>query len=180
MSVINKWKETSRKTVFNTKRYPIESVDFLRLDNQPWNEVFIRREPDAVGIFAVTEDQKVIVIRHFRPGPEKIITELPAGDVENEKPMTSARNELLEETGFLGNDVCLVGTSYRDAYSTGKFLSVVITGCTFEGIPQSHQKHSGLREVSLIEISAFKDILFTQKMTNAEAGFRGLHYLKLL
>jgi len=180
-SQAEEWKKVSSKIVFGAKRYDIVSTDFLRPGDQEWKDVCIKKEPDCVGILAITLDQKIVMVRHFRPGPGKILLELPAGDVDKgEDPLLAATRELYEETGFYSEDVVLTGSSYRDAYSTGTFFSVIIKNCIFEGIPGSHKALPGLREIITVSIEEFREILENERMTNSEAGFRGLKYLDLL
>src|SRR5437868_5276351 len=59
-----------------------------------------------VGIVAVTDDGKLILVEQFRPPVNTAVIELPAGlagDVagaDDEPLAAAARRELLEETGF--------------------------------------------------------------------------------
>jgi ADP-ribose pyrophosphatase len=59
----------------------------------------------VMGAFAVmvaeTEDGRFIVLRQYRHGPRATVYSLPAGQLEaGEDPLTAARRELLEETGY--------------------------------------------------------------------------------
>jgi ADP-ribose pyrophosphatase len=54
----------------------------------------------AVAIVALTDDNQVRLVRQWRAGAEKFVTEIPAGGLElNENPDEAARRELAEETG---------------------------------------------------------------------------------
>jgi ADP-ribose pyrophosphatase len=63
------------------------------------------RQP-AVGIVAITDDDRVVLVEQFRPPVGESVIELPAGltgDVagkEHESLVESAQRELLEETGY--------------------------------------------------------------------------------
>lgn len=81
-------------------------------------------------ILALTEDNKVIISRQFRPGPEKILDELPGGviNLESETPEAGAARELEEETGYTGKLEFLT-EYYVDAYVTGRRFAFVATNC---------------------------------------------------
>src|SRR4051812_22417920 len=71
-----------------------------------WEFVERKKVSGIVGIVAVTDDGKLILVEQFRPPVNKRVIEIPAGlagDVagrEEESLETAARRELLEETGY--------------------------------------------------------------------------------
>jgi 8-oxo-dGDP phosphatase len=56
--------------------------------------------PGAVGIVALDDDDRVVMVRQYRHAVGEHLWELPAGlrDVDGEPPVDSARRELAEET----------------------------------------------------------------------------------
>ncbi|HEU5421634.1 MAG TPA: NUDIX hydrolase [Streptosporangiaceae bacterium] len=62
--------------------------------------------PGAVGIVALDEHGRVLLIRQYRHPPGAQLWEIPAGlrDVSGEPLEITARRELLEETGYLAAD----------------------------------------------------------------------------
>jgi ADP-ribose pyrophosphatase len=72
--------------------------------------------PDVAVIFAVTNDDHVIVERSYRHGPRRVTLSLPAGHVESgEEPLAAAQRELLEETGYVAEEWTLLGGFTRDS-----------------------------------------------------------------
>jgi ADP-ribose pyrophosphatase len=70
---------------------------------------------DYVAIFAATRDGAFPLVRQFRPAVERITLELPSGHVdEGEIPEQAALRELREETGFLVENMVLVGNLSPD------------------------------------------------------------------
>ncbi|HWG64217.1 MAG TPA: NUDIX hydrolase [Streptosporangiaceae bacterium] len=58
--------------------------------------------PGAVGIVALDEEQRILMIRQYRHPVASMLWELPAGlcDVPGEPARATAERELLEETGY--------------------------------------------------------------------------------
>ncbi|MDR0397984.1 MAG: NUDIX hydrolase [Candidatus Nomurabacteria bacterium] len=73
----------------------------------------------AVGIVAVTEDGMAVVAEQYRPGPDELLQEIPAGMVdEGEDLKVAALRELKEETGYEGDPAKTIylGPYWRDPY----------------------------------------------------------------
>jgi 8-oxo-dGTP pyrophosphatase MutT (NUDIX family) len=66
-------------------------------------DYWISEYPPWVNVVAVTPDDRLVLVRQYRPGIGAVHWEIPAGVAEpNEDPERAARRELLEETGFGG------------------------------------------------------------------------------
>lgn len=138
----------------------------------------IKQEDPAVCILAITTDNKIVLAKQFRPGPEKILFEMPGGVIEKEeKPKQAAKRELLEETGFIG-DLKFVGTCLDCAYSTMIRYVFVATNCN----KIQEQKLDSAEFIDIIEISLddFRNHLRTGELTDVECGYLGLDFLGLL
>ncbi len=75
-----------------------------------WEYATRNTQRPAVGIVAITDDQRVILVEQFRPPVGRAVVELPAGLVgdiagaENETLLEAAKRELWEETGYAATE----------------------------------------------------------------------------
>lgn len=83
-----------------------------------WEFATRNTERPAVGIVAITDDGKVVLVEQFRPPINRSVIELPAGLVgdvrgaETESLQTAAERELLEETGYRADRWTELGRGY--------------------------------------------------------------------
>jgi ADP-ribose pyrophosphatase len=133
----------------------------------------------AVCVLALTTDNKVITVKIYRPGPDKVLTELPGGFLdEGYTPEEAIKKELLEETGYSGK-FKLLGTTYEDAYSTMFRYHFIAQDCEKTKEPTPEDDEGGI-ETSLMTIEEFKKHLKTGDLTDPETGYMGLVELGLL
>lgn len=137
----------------------------------------ILNRPVAAAV-ALTSDHQVIVCRQFRPGPEKVLLELPAGVVdEGETPAQTMGRELLEETGYTG-ELDYVGPQYRDAYATIVLHTFVAKNC--QKIAEPKNETDEFIEVVLLSVPEFRAHIRTGQLTDVGPAYTALDYLNLL
>ncbi len=98
----------------------------------PWFELIAKRPSgqtaphysigtcDYVSIFAVTAEGAFPLVRQFRPAVEESTLELPSGHVDKgDTPGEAARKELLEETGYVADEMILVAKLAPDTGRLG-------------------------------------------------------------
>ncbi len=73
--------------------------EFYVLESDPW-----------VNVIPITPSHQVVLIRQYRHGTREVTLEIPGGLVEKtDTPEQAALRELKEETGYQGDDICLIG-----------------------------------------------------------------------
>ena len=82
------------------------------------------RHPGAALIVPFLTDGKIVMLKQLRPVIGKYIYELPAGTLDKgESPLSCARREIVEETGYAAKRFKLIGSIYPvPGYSTEKIF----------------------------------------------------------
>lgn len=141
-------------------------------------EYDLKDEGTTVNILALTPENKVILVNVFRPGPEKVLKELPAGFVnKDEEPLKAAKRELLEETGYSG-DFELVGQTLDDGYSNCVRNCFVARNCKKVQEPQWEEDEEC--EIVEMDLKDFRNHLRSGQLTDIEIGYLALDHLNLL
>jgi len=112
------WKALKRVVHAHSPYKKIEDVLF-ELPNGREATFSLSHIGKVVAVMALTRDNRVILARQYRPGPDRVLDELPGGSVdEGEDPETAAHRELLEETGYEAGKMIPLGRFLEGAYST--------------------------------------------------------------
>ena len=91
-------------------------VDTVEIPGQGYQKRELVEVGGAVGIVAITDDNKVVLVKQFRKPIEKPIFEIPAGKLEkNESPKECAERELKEETGYSAKNIKLIHKFFTSA-----------------------------------------------------------------
>ena len=84
----------------------------------------------TVALVAITEDGQVLLARQYRPGPGRVLLELPGGKVDDgEDVLAAASRELLEETGYSAGEMQLAGQTWLAAFAAHERYAVIAKGC---------------------------------------------------
>jgi ADP-ribose pyrophosphatase len=150
----------------------------FRLPNRTEDTFDIHDEGRSVSILALTADQHVLIAKQYRPGPEKVVLDLPCGMIEKgESPLIAAKRELLEETGYVG-ELREIGTCLESAYSTKVRHNFVATNCIRVSEPMLDATE--FIDVVQLGVPEFRTLLRSGELTVVETGYLGLDALGML
>ncbi len=112
--MIEDWAILKRERVADYKIFSVLKKQVRSPRTGDIREVQALQFADWVLILAVTPQQEVVMVRQYRHGTEQVHLELPGGlvDPDDTTPELSAQRELLEETGFKGSNIRLIGECY--------------------------------------------------------------------
>ena len=150
----------------------------FRLPDDREADFDVVQNPDTVAVVALTEAGEVILVREYRPGPERLLYELPGGAVDDgETPEEAARRELLEETGYEG-DLRPAGSYWAGAYSTHRRHAFVATGCY--RVAELWPEDAEAVEVALMPFADFRGHVRSGELTDVATAYLGLDALSRL
>lgn len=174
---VKPWKKLNENLAFKKYSREIIKVNF-ELPNKSVSDYYLVEQGKAVAMVAITQKNNVLLVKQYRPGPNKILLEIPGGLMnKGETPEEAALRELREETGYSGK-AKFVNFAFDDAYSTMIRACVVIKNCK----KVSHQNLDNTEFIEIVEmpISKFREHIKTGQMTDIEIAYMGMDHLGLL
>lgn len=173
---MNNWKLLKSEIVFDNFMQVEERT--YEMPNGATKNFYIKITNPSICVLALTEDNKVITVEQFRPGPNAVLHELPGGYVDaGETPEQAMARELREETGYTG-EIKFVTKCFDDAYATMERSCFVATKCRRVGDQQLDE--SEFLNVKLLDLDDFLGKVRTGRMTDVEVALLGLDHLGLL
>ena len=109
-----KEKTLSTENIYNGKVVHLDK-ETVKLPNGKEAVREVIRHQGAVGVIAITDSNKIVMIRQWREPLKKVTLEIPAGKIEadeHDDPEKTARRELNEETRFAADQFELITKFY--------------------------------------------------------------------
>ncbi|PSO44648.1 MAG: NUDIX hydrolase [Parcubacteria group bacterium SW_4_49_11] len=175
--MVHAWKEHSREQLIDGYGRAIDRV-YFELPNGVIKEFYLKREGTPVVTLALTANHEVILVKQFRPGPQRVMHELPGGGIDGEEtPQEAVARELKEETGYQGN-VEYVGVVYECGYADKWRYCFVATACE-EVAPQNFDQHEFI-EREIVSLDTLRTYMRNGDLTDIDVAYLGLDYLGML
>lgn len=107
-----KFRVEAEQSIFQGRIIRLVERDLV-LPNGRRTKFHIVLHPGAVAIVPVHANGDVVLLKQFRPTIGETIYEIPAGTIERgEKPLATAKREIIEETGFSAKKWEKIGEFY--------------------------------------------------------------------
>ncbi|MBC5799930.1 MAG: NUDIX hydrolase [Candidatus Eremiobacteraeota bacterium] len=115
------WRIVDSKMVIDTPHLRLRRDEIELPSGKRVGPYYVRESRGFAVVFAVTADERVVLVHQYKHGIGRHVLELPAGGIDpDETPQGCARRELAEETGYVGDPAALelLGTYVFDPTSS--------------------------------------------------------------
>lgn len=132
----------------------------------------------TIATLCLTPDNKVLLVRQYRPGPGLVLDEMPGGYIDDgEDPLDAARRELREESGWDG-DIELVGDTWLSSAAMTHRYVALARNCRKVG--DQEEDESEYIEPITKDLDEFIEQVRKGQMTDTDLAYMALDYAGLL
>lgn len=173
-----RWEVVGEDRVVHEGWIPISRRTYRRPDGRltEWEMVGFAGG-HAVSVLALTPDERLVCVRQFRPGPDRVVLGFPGGLVGDETPEQAAARELTEETGYVSDEVEYV-TSVQATSSLGNRHVVIARNCRPEGVQTLDDDEDC--EPVVLDVATVRAELKAGRMSATDLTYLALDHLGLL
>lgn len=142
------WKTEARRTVIADRWIDVRAERVVTGKGAVLDPYYIVHYPDWAVCVALTEDDRLVMVRQYRHGTGRAALELPGGMVDaGESGEAAGPRELLEETGHGGGDIRSLGRfAANPAIQTNYLHVTLMTGAR----PVAAPKEEAGEEVEIV------------------------------
>jgi len=139
------------KIIFNGKVFKVklDEIKYLNSGNVSPREVVLHN--GGAVILAVTNENKIILVKQFRYPFQDYLWELPAGKLdEGEAPLECALRELKEETGYSAGKIVKLGSIFTSPGYSSEELHIFLANNLSAG---KTEREEGEEDMKLAEVT---------------------------
>jgi len=128
---------------------------------------------------AVTDDNKMVMVRQFRKPAERVVFEVPAGKIDpGEDPLETAKRELREETGYTASKVEYLTKFYPSVGFSDEVLYLYL--CTGLTSGETDFDENEALDIELWDIDELVDMVLRDEINDAKTQIAILLVDKLI
>lgn len=130
-------------------------------------DYYVLEYPDWVNAVALTEDNKVILVKQYRHAAGETILEIPGGCMdEGESAVQAVRRELMEETGYEFEEIEFLSSLYANP-STANNKTHCFIARGGKRIAKQKLDRGEEIEIELVSLDRLKELLLNNQFGQA-------------
>jgi len=155
--MIRPWKTIRTAPVGDFRVFKIRSDTSVNPRTGKEHDFYVMDSVNWVNVIAVTPDQKLVMVQQYRHGSKTVELEVPGGmmDPHETDPLATAARELREETGYVGENVRLLGRIHSNPAIFSNFTyTVLIENCRLvHGVEFDHGEDLETQLIPVAEVA---------------------------
>jgi 8-oxo-dGTP pyrophosphatase MutT (NUDIX family) len=165
--MIQPWTFLDSKVLQSCRVFQLKNERYRSPRTGQEHEFYILDSSDWVNVVPLTADGKVILVKQYRFGTKELSLEIPGGMLDHgDTPARAASRELLEETGYAGDEPILLGkVNSNPAIHTNRCYTYLIRNVIFRNPPRQDTTED--IEVQKVPLSQIPQLIREGKITHA-------------
>ncbi len=165
--MIKPWKFLRAEKINSCRVFDLFREEYISPKSGQKHDFYLINSGDWVNVIPLTPEQKVVLVKQYRFGTKDFSLEIPGGMIDpGDTPAQAARRELLEETGYAGDEPILLGMVHPNpAIHTNRCFTYLIKNATYRQLPQQDSTED--IEVQTVPLSAIPHLIATGQITHA-------------
>ena len=178
MSSIKPWRLIRSAIVFDEPWYRLRRDWAMLPDGRQVDDYYVSLRPEVALVFAVTPDDEVVMVRQYKHGAGRVLLEFPGGTFlqDQEAGAHAAARELVEETGYVAEQMDLLGIAWDDPTRQDNRIHMYLGGNARRLQAQQLDTHEDI-EVVLVPLRRLRHMCISGEL--AVTGSLALAFLGL-
>ena len=142
--------------------------DKVSLDGEKTSFREIVEHKGGVGIAAITKEGKMVLVKQYRKAAESALFEIPAGKLDKvgDDPISAARRELKEETGYKAENLTMLASFYTSVGFSNEMIYLFYASDLEPGEPCPDENEN--IQTFLFDIKELKEMIISGEICDAK------------